>query len=109
MTVNGNTLNWEQLWRICVPYAIVNRGTMDFGALFLIRDDAPDEAKAAYLEYIKIAQRWFYKSDIGVYDNGKLVGHSDNLDDELLEQYEIAVKLIEKGIFGNDPFLPGSM
>ena len=108
MTINGNTLNWEQLWRICVPYAIVNRGTMDFGALFLIRDDAPDEAKTAYLEYIKIAQRWFYKSDIGVYYNCTLIGHSENLDDELLEQYEIAVKLIEKGIFGNDPFLPGS-
>ena len=96
-----------------VKYAIENKYPIQYGCVFLLKKDAPDEIKYDYIKYIKLVRKPFFSSGIGIFKpyncNGlsryKLIGFKDELSDFEKEQADIMKKLMDSGYISNEPFI----
>jgi len=88
----------------CGKYAVENKYSMDFGVLFLLKPNAPENIKILFRKYIELCKKPFHALGLNVYKDKCIVGFlpTDDLFEQ--EQIEIAKRLIETGYLNNNPY-----
>lgn len=97
-----NPYNW---YLECGKYAKPNKYTMEYGALFLIDDNAPDAVKNIYQKYINLCLKPFISLGLCKFENNRLIGffEADNPTEQ--EQVNIIKELIRTGYLDNNSII----
>lgn len=89
----------------CGKYAKQNKYTMEYGALFLIDDNAPDTVKNVYRKYINLCLKPFKSLGLCKFENNRLVGFFETDNPTEQEQIDIIKELIRKGYLDNNSII----
>lgn len=88
----------------CSEYAVPNENIIVYGDLFLLKDNAPDEIKGLYKQYIDLLKKVYINSNFLIIVNKEIVNIQDNLPPRDYEQAKLTIHLIEKGLLKSPIF-----
>lgn len=79
-------------------YAIPNDNSIVYGDLFLLKDDAPKEARESYVRYVDLLKKVYISTCFLKISDKEIIGIQDNLSPKGYEQAKLTMHLIKNGL-----------
>lgn len=88
----------------CCKYAKQNYNSIVFGDLFLLQDNAPDEVKKAYEQYIDLLKKVYIAPSFLKIIDKEIIDIQDNLSPKEFEQAKLTMLLMKNGLLKSQIF-----